>query len=247
VLGGAIIQYLGWRSIFWFLAILSGFCFTLLLLLFPETSRNIVGNGSVATSGLNRTLLSFLSSSKSPSASNATLSKREKKISLPNPLTSFYTILRKDTALIMLTHGTFYTTYSCIQASLSPLFIEIYHFSVLQAGTIYLPCGVGSILASYFTGLPPFPAIEKPYLLLLGQVLNRDYKLTAKAHNIVIDKLRGDDLSKFPIEKARLRSVWFFVILCAICIAGCGWSVNKKMVRFLSSVSFKLGLVRPKH
>jgi MFS family permease len=142
-LGGAITQHLGWRSIFWFLAILSGFCFTLLLLLFPETSRNIVGNGNVATSGLNRTLLSFLSSNKSPSVNNATLSKRERKISLPNPLTSFYTILKKDAALIMLTHGTLYTTYSCIQASLSLLFIEIYHFSVVQAGSIYLPCGVG--------------------------------------------------------------------------------------------------------
>jgi hypothetical protein len=132
----------------------------------------------------------------------------------------------------MLTHGTIYTTYSCIQASLSLLFIEIYHFSVVQAGSIYLPCGIRCVLASYFTGLPPFSAIEKPYLLLLGKVLNRDSNLTTKAHNIVIDELTGDDLSKFPIEKARLRSVWFFVILCAICIAGYGWSVNKKMVRF---------------
>jgi predicted MFS family arabinose efflux permease len=142
VLGGALTQRFGWRNIFWFLAVLSSFCFTLLLLLFPETSRNLVGNGSIATSGLNRKLLSFLSSNKSPSSNNATLSKREKKISLPNPLTSFYTILKKDTALIILTHGTFYTTYSCISASLSPLIIEIYRFSVVQAGTIYLPCGV---------------------------------------------------------------------------------------------------------
>lgn len=204
-LGGAITQHLGWRSIFWFLAILSGFCFTLLLLLFPETSRNIVGNGNVATSGLNRTLLSFLSSNKSPSVNNATLSKRERKISLPNPLTSFYTILKKDAALIMLTHGTLYTTYSCIQASLSLLFIEIYHFSVVQAGSIYLPCGVGLF-----------------WLLISPARCSTDYKLTAKLLNIVIDELRGDDLSKFPIEKARLRNVWFFVILCAICIAGYG-------------------------
>jgi hypothetical protein len=85
------------------------------------------------------------------------------------------------------------------------------------------------------------------YLLLLGEVLNRDYKLAAKAHNIVIDELRGDDLSKFPIEKARLRSVWFFVILCAICIAGYGWSVNKKIVRFPLFCLFDLGWVRPNH
>lgn len=105
----------------------------------------------------------------------------------------------------MLTHGTLYTTYSCIQASLSLLFIEIYHFSVVQAGSIYLPCGVGLF-----------------WLLISPARCSTDYKLTAKLLNIVIDELRGDDLSKFPIEKARLRNVWFFVILCAICIAGYG-------------------------
>jgi hypothetical protein len=52
----------------------------------------------------------------------------------------------------MLVHGTFYMTYGCIQASLSSLFIEIYHVSGVQAGLIYLPAGIGCLLAPYFTG-----------------------------------------------------------------------------------------------
>lgn len=63
-----------------------------------------------------------------------------------------------------------------------------------------------------------------------GKVLNRGYRLTSTAHNFVIDELRGDSLSNFPTEKARLRSDWYLIILCAVCIAGYGWSVDRKMV-----------------
>lgn len=70
------------------------------------------------------------------------------------------------------------------------------------------------------------------YLLIgvAGKMLNRDYRITAKAHNFVIDEVRGDDLSKFPIEEARLRSVWYVIMLSAACISGYGWAVERKMV-----------------
>jgi MFS family permease len=151
VLGGVIVQHLGWRYIFWFLAILSGTCFILLALFFPETSRSIVGNGSIAAGGINKTLVSFIFARK---PSNTAVQKR--KIRLPNPLSSVYTVFRKDAGLIMLVHGTFYMAYGCIQASLFSLFIDIYHVGGVQAGLIYLPVGTGCILASYFTGMPPF-------------------------------------------------------------------------------------------
>lgn len=47
VLGGVLSQYLGWRSIFWFLAILLGVYMVPLVIAFPETGRNVVGNGSI--------------------------------------------------------------------------------------------------------------------------------------------------------------------------------------------------------
>jgi len=47
VLGGLLSHFLGWRSIFWFLAILVGVYMVPLVLAFPETGRNIVGNGSI--------------------------------------------------------------------------------------------------------------------------------------------------------------------------------------------------------
>jgi multidrug resistance protein len=47
IIGGALAQTLGWRSIFWFLAIFGGVFSVFLVLFLPETLRSIVGNGSV--------------------------------------------------------------------------------------------------------------------------------------------------------------------------------------------------------
>jgi multidrug resistance protein len=47
IIGGLLNQYLGWRSIFWFLTIFAGSMMLLMILFFPETSRSVVGNGSV--------------------------------------------------------------------------------------------------------------------------------------------------------------------------------------------------------
>jgi MFS family permease len=47
ILGGLLNQYIGWHSIFWFLLIFSVFVFVPLALFLPETSRKIVGDGSI--------------------------------------------------------------------------------------------------------------------------------------------------------------------------------------------------------
>lgn len=47
IIGGLLSQHLGWRAIFWFLTILAGVALALLALFFPETCRDIVGDGSI--------------------------------------------------------------------------------------------------------------------------------------------------------------------------------------------------------
>ncbi|KAF4281144.1 hypothetical protein CNMCM8686_007071 [Aspergillus fumigatus] len=47
VLGSVLTQFLGWRSIFTFLAIVAATLLTLILAFLPETCRAMVGNGSV--------------------------------------------------------------------------------------------------------------------------------------------------------------------------------------------------------
>ena len=54
VIGGLLTSRVSWRSIFWFLAVFSGAVFILLFLLLPETSRELVGNGSIQVTGINK-------------------------------------------------------------------------------------------------------------------------------------------------------------------------------------------------
>lgn len=52
VFGGIFSQYLGFRSIFWFLVIVSGVSLLSILVFLPETLNTIAGNGTVPLHGL---------------------------------------------------------------------------------------------------------------------------------------------------------------------------------------------------
>lgn len=60
-------------------------------------------------------------------------------------------------------------------------------------------------------------------------MLDFDYRLTARQVGIRIDRVSGDDIKQFPIEKARLRSIWYFIISAALATMGFGWGVQKKV------------------
>lgn len=61
--------------------------------------------------------------------------------------------------------------------------------------------------------------------------MNRDYRLTARDHKILINSISGDDLTNFPIEKARFRSIWYYISLSGICTTGYGWALLSRTVR----------------
>ena len=171
VLGGALAQCPGWRWIFWVLAISSGICLLLISFFLPETSRFIVGNGSQKVSGLHRTLFSFFHPSKPLQSQNGVGSSESgpseqqdeailKSFRIPNPLASLKMLWAKDTALITLINGIYYMNVSCLQASISALFINLYGLSELKAGLIYLPFGIGSCIGAYCSGSLPFHSLS---------------------------------------------------------------------------------------
>jgi hypothetical protein len=57
-------------------------------------------------------------------------------------------------------------------------------------------------------------------------VVDRDYRKTALAAGFTTDNARGDDMAVFPIEKARLRSIFLCVVIAAATTAGYGWSMR---------------------
>jgi hypothetical protein len=46
-----------------------------------------------------------------------------------------------------------------------------------------------------------------------------------------VDKTRDHDLSSFPIEEARLRSIKYSLVLCCFLIIAYGWSLQYRLVR----------------
>jgi hypothetical protein len=63
-----------------------------------------------------------------------------------------------------------------------------------------------------------------------GLIIDRDYRKTAASVGFTIDKVRGDDLARFPIERARLRSIWYFMAISITCTVGDGWAVETTTV-----------------
>jgi len=100
--------------------------------------------------------------------------------------------------------------YGCLAACFSTLMIRLYSLNYLTGGLIYLPCGIGGVLAAYTT----------------GKLLDRDYIRTAKRYNLPVDK-STTDLSNFPIEQARLLSVFPLLVISTAATVGSGWALNQ--------------------
>ena len=197
-------EKLGWKWIFRVLAILSGGVLLLFVLVLPETSRTLVGDGSLVPIGINSTLVR-----RRPRIA-AVEPMKKPKITIPNPLQAFLLVFHRDALLILTSNAIFYTKYSCVQASLAPVLQQVYSLSTLQVGLCYLAFGAATAVASYG----------------VGKVSNYDYEQTAKAHGLSIDKVKGDAIKDFPMEEARLRSVVYYSFVSSSCTLGYGWALN---------------------
>jgi len=209
VIGGLLTDKVGWKWIFWFLAALSGAVFLLLLFLLPETSRKMVDNGRLRATGINRSLADRVWPRKTGRPRDRM---RPPNIRIPNLLPCLRLIFHKATAIVLVSNAVFYMKYSCVQASLAPLLQEVYGLSSVDVGLCYLAFGAACAAASYG----------------VGQVANYDYRQTARSHNLSIDKVKGDDIQKFPIEKARLRTVWLYIVVSATSTLGYGWTLQAR-------------------
>ena len=58
--------------------------------------------------------------------------------------------------------------------------------------------------------------------------MNWNYRTTARSINHTIDKVSGDDLLDFPIERARARGSYYLLAIYIASLAGYGWSVQAR-------------------
>lgn len=142
-IGGLLAKYLGWRSIFWFLTIISGVYLVIYVLFMPETARKVVGDGSIVPR--NWWSLSPLQywKARRKQVDEKTKMEREvpdkkSKFQFPNPLTSLAILREKDALIIILFASLAMVGIISLLASISPLFQEIYGFDSLQIGLCYM-------------------------------------------------------------------------------------------------------------
>ncbi|RSM08769.1 hypothetical protein CEP52_004468 [Fusarium oligoseptatum] len=133
VIGGAITNELGWRWIFWFLVILTGTHFIILVLFMPETQRNIVGDGSGKVTGIYWSFFTLFQN-------------RETKANQPEIKTTKATlpqsfVLSPDPA-----------TQRIVSDYIDLCYYLLAELPYLTSGLVYLPSGVSGGIASYFTG-----------------------------------------------------------------------------------------------
>ncbi|KXH68327.1 major facilitator superfamily transporter [Colletotrichum salicis] len=224
VLGGVLTQYYGWASIFWFCVVLISLWLIPYALFVPETCRGVVGNGSVPALSWNRPLIDLIRRSRrrrnrrlqdpdnlSRTESAATAPTHpHRKLRFPNPIRSVKIIFEKEMALVLAYNSLLYVAFICVAATLGTLFREIYHFNDLELGLCYLPYGAGCVVAS----------------LGQGYVLDWNYRRIASHIGFAIDRRRGDDLLKFPIEKARLQPVYPAVGVGLAALTAYGWVLH---------------------
>ena len=169
---------------------MSGINLLILTLIMPETSRRMVNDGSIRPpSFLNMLLFPNLKSSASRRCEAAVARKQD--IRFPNLLNYLIILWQRASFLVILVGGIQFTVYGCLAASFSILMIRLYSLNYLTGGLIYLPCGIGGIVAAYTS----------------GRLLDRDYLRTAKRYQLPVGK-STNDLSNFPIEQVKLLSVF---------------------------------------
>ncbi|KAH8732878.1 major facilitator superfamily domain-containing protein [Phaeosphaeriaceae sp. PMI808] len=214
-IGGLLAQYLGWRSIFWFLAIFSAVLLALFIFLFPETCRNVVGNGSIPAQGINQSVIGWWQQRKLNEASGtgARMQKAKlerRKVGFPNPLATFRIITEKESGIILFYNGLFLTGLMVTVSAIPDLFSKAYHLNELEIGLCYISNGIGALLSSLTT----------------GHLVDWNFRRHAKAMGMTITKGQQQDLSMFPIERVRLQVVIPGHIIGILGLVAFGWTVK---------------------
>lgn len=213
VIGGAIAGSLGWKAIFWFLAIYSGVFLCLLIVLLPETLRSIVKNGSQLPSNLlTRYPLKFYRKKSKVNWQREASTDQfapKKHVDIFGPLKI---LLSNHAAPIIIFLAIYYGVWQMSITAMSSLFESRYNLTEVQIGLTFIANGVGSMVGT----------------LITGKILDKDYRRVKAKYEASLDTERRESTQEenFPLEKARLRLVPTFSLLQCLSILLFGWAIQ---------------------
>lgn len=204
IIGGLLTQFVGWRWIFWFLVIFAACVFSIFLVFFPETCRNIVEDGSKVPPKWDRPLRQLVSSAKEeePVGHSA--------LCIPNPLPTVRIIFTMQGFFTLFIIGLLYSAFYAVTTTMALVYKEKYNFNDIQVSLMFIPIGAGSAISTFTT----------------GKLLNRNYRKHAKLNGFPLERNRQHDMSNFPIEKARLEIATPFILIGSLALIAYGWTVD---------------------
>ncbi|KAK4097305.1 MFS general substrate transporter [Parathielavia hyrcaniae] len=229
VVGGAVA--LATAGVEWvFVALLLVAVVSLLLAGFtlPETGRRVVGNGGLEARGVSKTWWSWgrglvhrtrqrhddsgnCEKQPEPLVKMVGVSKsRRQRWSLQDAVASFRIILYKDAFAVLWMVASSYSIYYTFQVAIPVIFDEVYGYNELQIGLVFLPGLAGMTIGG----------------IVAGKLVDRNYAVIANKNGFEPEDKEKHDISMFPIEEARYRHCFIFILLETFLVIGYGWAVR---------------------
>ncbi|POS71359.1 major facilitator superfamily transporter [Diaporthe helianthi] len=207
VVGGALAQRFGFRSLFITLTIFSGLVLIGIIVLLPETLRSVTGNGSVRVKGIRyKPLWNILAACTQQSGSARPEQVVKQKIELRDFLEPIHMLGDKDTILSLSLGAVVYSMWCMMTGTTTMLLAEKFGLSELEIGSAYVANGLSTCLGS----------------AAAGRVMDRDYR-SAEARYKEVHGMSDESKispkaipSDFPIERARLRRVFGIIVLLSL-------------------------------
>ncbi|KAH8424900.1 uncharacterized protein LDX57_002645 [Aspergillus melleus] len=135
-------------------------------------------------------------------------------ISELNPLRSlslFFT--DKETSILLLYSGSIYASTYMVLSSMSDQLQIGYNLSTLQGSLCYFSTGFGTMSS----------------VLAIGRLLDWNFRRHARILGIEISKDKQQDLTTYPIERARLQLGLPFLILSGIMLLVYSWTLQTRI------------------
>ncbi|KAH7089723.1 major facilitator superfamily transporter [Paraphoma chrysanthemicola] len=219
VLGGVFANFLGFRSIFVFLLIISSLTVLVIVLFLPETLRTIAGNGSTPLQGIHEPLIRKIR--KKPSHLEKSIDGHiTPKITARIFVEPLFLLKEKDILLSLLFGGTIYAIWSMVTSSTTGLFKAQFQLNEVLLGLAFIPNGLGTIVGS----------------TIIGNLMNRSYTEAEERYKEQNDLPSSYKLPKralpldFPIEHARLKHIPWITIVFFISTTLYGFSLSSPAV-----------------